>query len=242
MKKSPGRELHDAEFRRLLSLCAQIAQIAPQGIVFIGGVAVYLHAVNLPATAQLAEATHDADFYISLADMGDLRDLEEVIPNRRLRKHQLIKDGFEFDIYTERQSALIVPYDAVIAHAVEFEGIRVAGLEHLLVLKLEAFRDRRASAKGEKDAKDLMRIAAIAARGKRKFDAALAAPYLRDDHLELLDLVERGTAAIAMAAGNAVVAKRLRQEFAVLAAELRTAYAVHEVPVSRRGRGPSPLR
>jgi hypothetical protein len=217
--------LEDAEFRRLLGLCAEIAQIAPAGIVFIGGVAVYLHAVNLPATEAFAEATHDADFYISLADMADLRDLEEVTPNRRLHKHQLIKDGFEFDIYTERQSALVVPYDAVAAHSVAFEGIRVAGLEHLLVLKLEAFRDRRASLKGEKDAKDLLRIAAIAARGKRKFDAMLAAPYLRDEHLPLLDLVERGTAPVAMAAGNAVIAKRLRQEFALLSSALKSAYA-----------------
>jgi hypothetical protein len=229
--------LDEVEFRRLLALCAQIAQIAPDGIVFIGGVAVYLHAVNLPATAQLAEATHDADFYISLADMADLRDMEEVTPNRRLHKHQLIKDGFEFDIYTERQSALIVPYDAVAAHAVSFGGIRVAGLEHLSVLKLDAFRDRRASVKGEKDAKDLTRIAAIAARGRRKFDSALAAPYLRDEHLELLDLVQRGTAAIAMAAGNAVVAKRLRQEFAALSAALKSAYgSVHGTPAPRRTR------
>jgi hypothetical protein len=229
--------MNETEFRRLLSVCAQIAQIAPEGIVFIGGIAVYLHAVNLPATAQFAEATHDADFYISLADMADLRDLEEVTPNRRLHKHQLIKDGFEFDIYTERHSALIVPYDAVAAHAVSFEGIRVAGLEHLLVLKLEAFRDRRASVKGEKDAKDLLRIAAIAARGKRKFDTALAAPYLRDEHLDLLDLVERGTAPIAMAAGNAVVAKRLRQEFAALSVEIKAAYgSVHGPPPPRRSR------
>ena len=62
------------------------------------------------------------------------------------------------------------------------------------MLKLEAFGDRRASVKGEKDAKDLMRIAAVVARGRRKFASALSAPYLRDKHLELLDLVERGTA------------------------------------------------
>jgi predicted nucleotidyltransferase len=34
-------------------------------------------------------------------------------------------------------------------------GIRVASLGHLLVLKLEAFADRRGSTKGDKDAKDL---------------------------------------------------------------------------------------
>jgi hypothetical protein len=227
----------DSEFKRLLALCAEVAQIAPEGIVFIGGIAVYLHAVNLPATAEFAETTHDADFYISLADMADLRDLEEVTPNRRLHKHQLVKGGFEFDIYTERQSALVVPYDAVIAHSVAFEGIRVAGLEHLAILKLEAFRDRRASLKGEKDAKDLLRIAAIASRGNRRFDAAIAAPYLRDEHLDLLDMVERSPVVIGLAAGNAVVAKRLRQDFAKVANDLRASYGKRDsTPRATRSR------
>jgi hypothetical protein len=52
-----------------------------------------------------------------------------------------------------------------------------------------------------------------------------------------LDLVERGTAAIAVAAGNAVVAKRLRQEFAAVSAELKAAYgSVHGTPAPRRTR------
>ena len=201
------------EFTTLLEACGELAQVFPEGLVYIGGIAVYLHAINTPAVAPFAEFTHDADFYISLSDMGDLRDLEEVTPNRRLSKHQLIKRGFEFDIYTERQSTLIVPYDAVAAHSARYEGLRVSGLEHLFVLKLEAFRDRRQSAKGEKDAKDLLRIAAVADASKRGFEGSIAAPYLRDEHLALLALVHKSPAAAAMAQGNAVVAKRLRSSF-----------------------------
>src|SRR6185436_10365237 len=107
---------------------------------------------------------YDADFYISFADMGDLRDIEEVTANRRLSKHQMIKHGFEFDIYTERQSTLVLPYDVVLASSQIVGGIRVASPEHLLVLKLEAFADRKGSAKGDKDAKDLLRIAVAARR------------------------------------------------------------------------------
>jgi hypothetical protein len=205
--------MDEADFRDLLAACAELGALFPDGLVFIGGIAVYLHAHNTPSVAQYAETTHDADFYVSLADMGDLRDIEEVTPNRRLSKHQLIKRGFEFDIYTERQSTLVVPFDAVVANSVRFEPFRIAGLEHLFVLKLEAYRDRRQSAKGEKDAKDLLRIAAVAAASKRGFDAAMAAPYLRDEHLALLPLVHKSPVAASMARGNAVVAKRLRASF-----------------------------
>lgn len=198
------------EFDDLLGACAELNGFFPDGLVFIGGIAVYLHAINTPSVAAYAELTHDAACYVSLADMGDLRDLEEVTPNRRLSKHQLIKRGFEFDIYTERQSTLIVPYDAIVAHSVRYDGFRVAGLEHLFVLTLEAYRDRRQSAKGDKDAKDLLRIAAIMKASRRRFNARIVAPYLRDEHGELLELVRKSPVAIAMALGNAVAAKRLR--------------------------------
>lgn len=200
------------EFETLLAICGELAGLFPDGIVFIGGIAVYLHTVNVTETRELAELTHDADFYISLADMADLRDLEEVTANRRLSKHQLIKRGFEFDIYTERQAALIVPYDAVRARSESRGGIRVASLDHLLVLKLEAFRDRKGSAKGDKDAMDLIRIAAAAAHDRSAFDAHAARPYFHEDHLELLERVERGPHALALAHGNAKRAKGLRQD------------------------------
>ena len=212
--------MKDQDFERLLRACTEVARGFPEGVVFIGGIAVYLHAINTPSVADLAETTHDADFYISMADMGDLRDLEEVTPNRRLSKHQLVKDGFEFDIYTERQSRLIVPYEMVMAYADAYEGVRAAGLTELFCLKLEAYRDRRASAKGMKDAKDLLRIAAIAA-ARRGFDAGRAQAYLSSEHIELLDGVARGPAPMEMARGNAVRAKALRSAFGQMVAPLQ---------------------
>lgn len=222
--------MEDPEFETLLTACSEIARAFPDGAAFIGGIAVYLHARNHRETARFADTTHDADFYISLADMGDLRDLEEVTPNRRLSKHQLIKRGFEFDIYTERQSALIVPYDAVIAESVVYGGIRVASLEHLFALKLEAFLDRKDSGKGDKDAKDLLRIAAVVDRAGAAFRAELCAPYVREAHVTLLDRVEKGPYAIAMARGNAVEAKKLRASFAALATGLRGALGEDRKP------------
>lgn len=149
----------DAEFSSLLKACQEVASFFPDGLVFIGGIAVYLHAIN---NGMESEFTHDADFYISLADMADLRDIEEVTPNRGLSKHQFIKQGFEFDVYTERQSSLIVPYSEIIAHSVCYKEMRVASIEHLFILKLEAYRDRHGSMKGSKDAKDLILLGSIA--------------------------------------------------------------------------------
>lgn len=205
--------MDQSEFNHLIGACAELGELFPEGLVFIGGIAVYLHTIHVESTQHFAEFTHDADFYISLADMADLRDIEEVTANRRLSKHQMIKKGFEFDIYTERNSSLVVPFDAVYAHAVKFGSLRAASLEHLFVLKLEAFLDRRQSVKGDKDAKDLFRIAAVAAASKQGFRGDICAPYLRDEHLPLLSLVYKSPASVAMAQGNAVIAKKLRRSF-----------------------------
>ena len=198
------------EFQKLLADCAEIAEWFPDGVAFIGGIAVYLYAVNGKSTKDLAETTHDADFYISLADMADLRDIEEVTPNRRLSKHQMIKHGIEFDIYTERQSRLIVPFDAVMAESEVIEGIRLASLEHLLALKLEAYSDRKGTSKGEKDARDLLRICAVATDREQPFRASIAQVYLGGEHLALLQDVVKSPQALVLAHGNAQVAKRIR--------------------------------
>lgn len=202
-----------SEFENLLLACQEITAAYPDGIVFIGGIAVYIHTINHTKTAALAAFTHDADFYISLADMGDLRDDQQLTANRRLSKHQLIKRGFEFDVYTERQSSLIVPYDHVRAHAVQYEGLLVAALEHLLVLKLEAFRDRRHSSKGDKDAADIIQIALVAAESRHGLRADLCSGFLQQEHLDLLAAISRGPHFLALARGNSKYAKDLRSIF-----------------------------
>jgi hypothetical protein len=221
----------DSDFGHLMATCAKVAARYPD-LIFIGGVAVYLHAVNHADTRVLAEATHDADLYISLADMADLRDDEQVTSNRRLSKSQFIKDGWEFDVYTERLAELIVPFDRVSAESIEYGGLRVASLAHLLVLKAEAACDRAGSAKGEKDIRDLFRIAAVAKT--LPFDAKEASAFLSDRHLDLLARAAKQHGhALGMAAGNAQAAKRLRENFG----DMLGAIASADEP-SPRPRGP----
>lgn len=203
----------DLDFQKLLTSCNEIASLFPEGVVFIGGIAIYLYTINHDEISSFAEFTHDADFYISIADMSDLRDIEEVTPNRRLSKHQLIKNGFEFDIYTERYSSLIVPFDQIKAYSEKFDTISVASLEHLLLLKLEALKDRIKSAKGSKDIKDILRISQIASVRKMKLRPDLIEGYFSDKHLGLLKYVEKGPEALSLAKGNAQLAKNIRKIF-----------------------------
>jgi hypothetical protein len=205
-KAAPSQD----DFEALLGICAEMAGLYP-GLVYIGGIAVYFHAINTEAVAQYAETTHDGDFYIALADFADLRDIEELTPNRRLSKHQFLRDVWAFDVYLERQSGLIVPYDAVAAHAIQYAGVNVACIEHLVALKIEAYRDRKGTMKGGQDASDLLRLGCIAASGD--FHGDLVSPYLTPEHCALLQDVHRSPEAVAMAEGNAQIAKQIRAAF-----------------------------
>ena len=201
----------EQEFAKLLQASAELAELFPDGLVYIGGIAIYVHAINQKQTQALAETTHDADLYISLADMVDLREVEELTSNRRLGKSQLIKRGFEFDIYTERHSSLRVPYDEVAAHSHVYDAFRVACLEHLLVLKLAAYEDRKGSVKGEKDAREILRIAAVADAMGAPIRPELVLPYFSGDEMEWLRAIAKGPAPAALAKGNAHEAKVYRQ-------------------------------
>jgi predicted nucleotidyltransferase len=195
-------------FSQILAACREIASEYP-GHVFIGGVAVYLHAMNNARLKESAEASHDADFMLSLTDFSDLRRTFEVTANRRLQKHQLIRDGIEFDVYVERQNGLTVPYDEAAAHAVQYGDMKVACLEHLLVLKLGAYVSRSQSSKGDKDARDLVTIARLG----NKIRPRLIAPFLLAEHEEALVTISRSPVFMEIAENNAQRAKNLRAMF-----------------------------
>lgn len=214
--------MDDEKFKRLLTACHEVAVMYEPDIVFIGGIAVYLHAANHELTRSYAEMTADADFYISLSALSDLRDIEEVVQNSRLSKHEFQKQGFSFDVYTERQSSLPVPYADVAAHAVRYEGVAVTALEYLLVLKLEAAVDRHGSVHGQKDARDIIRILLLAKQ--QGFNAERSILFMRDDHLARLKLIVSGPEFIALAKGNAKEAKGLRLACSDVFSAIEAAY------------------
>lgn len=187
----------------------ELAEWFPDGMILIGGVAVYLHAEQ-QLDARLLEVSHDADFYLSLMDYADLRDLEEVTQNRRLGKHQVIKHGVDFDVYVENQHRLCIPFADAHEHAQTIKGFRVAHLAHLLVLKTEAARSRAGSAKGDKDLRDLARIGAMLTPD----DVLVAAPWVDGARLDLWrHVAARNDVFQSLVQGNAHEAKPLHQRY-----------------------------
>ena len=181
----------------------------PDGVVFIGGVAVYLHARASRIPPSWVEFSHDGDLYISFADFADLRDIEDVVANRRLTKHQFIKRGVDFDVYLEHNNGLRVSYADVLEHSRVIDRVRVASLEHLLLLKLDAFADRKGTTKGRKDERDVIRLARLLAPPHRVVRAQIAAYASGGDVVRLREL-ERSREFAQVTGGNHKQASALR--------------------------------
>lgn len=207
-----------SDFNQILASCAEIADELP-GAVFIGGVAIYLHVENSREINMEPETSHDVDFMVSMVDFGTLRDVQELTPNQRLGKYQMISEGVEYDIYVEHKNKLVVPYDEVFANAETYDGIKVACLEHLLVLKLEAFADRKESAKGKKDKRDIVAIGLMAGRKARR---DLIEPYAAGEQVSVLRDIEKSRVFFDLAAGNAHTAKKIRKSFTSFVDSLST--------------------
>lgn len=175
------------DYHALIGIARELTDGFPEGVVFIGGIAVAMHANERRIVA--GEHTHDGDFYISQTDFVDLRDIYEAVPNRRLSKFQILKQNLEFDVYVENQSRLVVPYADIAARSQVIGGIRVAALEHLLVLKGEAAADRMGSDKGDKDLRDLAKILVLLDRP----DVELVRKHLTDRAKQAIDRVDHKT-------------------------------------------------
>lgn len=196
------------DFEHLLEICYDIASEHPGQVVFIGGVAAFLHVVNSPLVSAYAEATHDGDFYVSLAGLHELRDTDELVSNTRLRKHSFTRAGFDFDVYGQYTSGLIVPFEDTAAFAVSYERVNVAAIEHLFALKLAALADRSGSSKGAKDVRDLARLSLV----EQQFRPKLLLPYLRDEHLEILAGLSSRSEIVGLAKGNVKEIKAIRHK------------------------------
>jgi hypothetical protein len=80
------------------------------------------------------------------------------VKNERLRKYEIKKRLVDIDIYVPKFSRLSVPAENLLANFTVIDGINVADVHYLLLLKLGAYRDRLGSAKGKKDAIDIVSL------------------------------------------------------------------------------------
>lgn len=126
--------------------------------IFIRGVASYLYATYYGEDNIQAETSHDADLMVTQLDLNELRELYDVTRNNRLCKSQFILHKNEYDVYVENIHSLSLDYSHLFEDSILINRIRVPSLEHLLILKMAAFKDRISSDKGKKDERDLIKI------------------------------------------------------------------------------------
>lgn len=202
------------EWAKLWAGVRELSEWFPDGLVFIGGIAVLLHVRGQKLPERFIELSHDGDFYLSLADFADLRDLEEVTANRRLNKHQIVRDGIEYDVYLENHNDLRVKFSDVMQASQVIDRVRVASLEHLLILKLDAYSSRRGSAKGSKDERDLIKICFLLSKSPPH--RARLAGYLSSKDVDLLGRLEKSSEYMPLCNANAHEARALRQSVAAV--------------------------
>lgn len=117
------------------------------GFVLIGGWAVYLYTHALKS--------RDIDLVLDYEELARLRKIYPVVKNERLKKYEARAQEVEIDIYLPHYSNPGLPAEIILKETVVREGIRVPTPEILLLLKLNVFKERKRSAKGEKDSLDI---------------------------------------------------------------------------------------
>ncbi|MGA9855124.1 MAG: hypothetical protein WBR29_07605 [Gammaproteobacteria bacterium] len=229
---------NDSDFTDVLQAAQTLGDDCP-GAVLIGGLAVYLHTQNRPlgtlpmSRERLVEFSHDVDAYISIQDLGGLRDIFEVTANARLHKHQVTVGSIESDLYVEHNNRLRVPYDELLAHASTYGSLRVAAIGHLLVLKFDAQAGRSGTSKGDKDTRDLVKLAVLA----NESDRVLLKPYLDSRGLARLQSVgATPTAFTLITRGNAQEAKQLRVLYNSFVEQLQERGADHRDKAGRKSK------
>jgi hypothetical protein len=196
----------DAEhWAHLQTLAKRVGDEFPDA-VFIGGLAVFAHAERLGSRWQ--EGSHDVDCYLSMVGKAAMRDRYDIHYSPHLHKDSVRIEHEDFDVYTEHQHRLAVPYGAVATHSLTANGLRVASLEHLTVLKVDAALDRSGSGKGEKDQRDLARILTLMTDPKEE----LISPYLTPKRQEMLQRVADRADLLLTMGLNAHEASRYRQQ------------------------------
>lgn len=177
--------------------------------VLIGGIAVWLHSKT--SADLVPECTYDADLYVSLSAWAEMRDVYDTTANRRLNKHQAIVQGVEIDLYVEHHHGLRLDYATVVAQAISLEGVQVACLEHLLLLKIDALQARQGSAHGAKDRRDVAKILVLLS--DQVPDQVVL--HGQPDDLAVVHQVLRSEAFADIAEGNAHQASALRRRAAL---------------------------
>jgi len=118
--------------------------------VLIGGWAIYFYTKSLKSK--------DIDFVTTIEELKRIGLEMNIHKNERLRKYEIKLKGIDVDIYIPYWSKLIVPPEDIIENARIVEGFKIADVEDIIILKLDAEIDRKRSIKGFKDRVDIIAL------------------------------------------------------------------------------------
>jgi len=179
---------------------------AAHKFVLIGGWAAYLHTKT--------QKSKDIDIVV---DFGQLRALDAefgLAKNERLRKYEIKRGMVDVDIYVPKFSKLGYPPEEILKKHDVLEGIGVASINQLLLLKLGAYEDRKGTVKGQKDAIDIVALLYHAKFDGKKFEAEAKIAGTREAMLRLKEIVREFADENLKYAGIGFVEfKRWRREF-----------------------------
>lgn len=186
-----------------------VTKLSDGEIVFIGGIATYLHIQRRPKTGLPLEATHDVDASISAVASSSLRDRHEFTENPRLHKVQIRVDNIDVDLYPQHISRLRFTYLDLAPYAQKYRGFQIASVPHLLLLKIDAIEDRGSSSKGAKDKRDASKLLVLlhGSPQAKILLAGLAAP----SDFKCLRFIVKSSAFMEIVRGNTKAASSLRK-------------------------------
>ena len=152
--------------------------------VLIGGWANWLY-------SQTAKSK-DIDIYINFNDLFKLQNFFinkgiSVNYNRKLNKYEIKTEEIDIDIYTPDHCNLIISCKEVFNKSLfkDVSGFKVVIPEVLLILKLDAEKQRHGTIKGFKDRIDILSLLY-----KTKFDISLLAGLAKEHKVDLKGIKE----------------------------------------------------
>lgn len=118
--------------------------------IVIGGWAVYLYTQALKSK--------DIDIIVDFSQLETIKKDFPLEKNERLKKYQIKIEEIDIDIYMPFYSDLGLPVEDIIKKTTSVNGFILLEKETLLITKLKAYQNRRASIKGQKDLIDIISL------------------------------------------------------------------------------------
>ena len=148
--------------------------------ILIGGWATYLWART--------HKSKDIDIIVGFPVLSKLKREYDLGKNDNLKKYEISIDEIDVDIYVPFYSELALPLEKVEHEMIE--GLKVAKLEYLLILKQAAEEERSHSEKGEKDRIDIISLLLNCDVNFKKYHALLEENGKAEYFKKLMQMVQ----------------------------------------------------